>query len=113
MEDKLSRFYELKMMQKSIEEELSGLRDELLRKYPNPIQVELDPYLLKVSYQERRQYDDQALYNVLPDASLWRLMSKADTSKIAGLLKLNIIAEELLNGTYKTVQVPYLQVQKR
>lgn len=113
MEEKLSRYYELKQLQKEIDEEVEVLRKEILQTYPEGINDELGAYQVKVTFQERREYDDQALFEALPDSSVWRLLSKADGGKISSLLKLNVISEEVLNGTYKIRKVPYIQVAKK
>ncbi len=113
MEEKVARYYELKQAQKEIEGEMEHLRKELLNYYTEGTSEEFTEYNIKISFQERKEYDDAALYNALPDASLWRLLSKADGSKIASLIKLNVINEEILKDTYKVKQVPYIQVSKK
>lgn len=113
MEVQLARYYELKEIQKQVEQELGELRSKLLESCPDTDGCEAGAYKMTVTYQERREYNDDRLYNALPDASLWRLMSKADTGKINSLLKLNVIPEAWLDGTYETKQTPVLRVQKR
>ncbi|MFD2370360.1 hypothetical protein ACFSO0_10510 [Brevibacillus sp. GCM10020057] len=113
MEEQLARYYELKEMQKKVEGELGELRSKLLESCQDADGFEAGAYKMTVTYQERREYNDDRLYNALPDPSLWRLMSKADTGKINSLLKLSIIQEKWLAGTYETKQIPVLRVQKR
>jgi len=113
MESKLARFFELKQMQKEIEEELEVIRKAILQQYSEPVSLEIGDYRLKVTSQARREYDDNVLYNSLPDSSLWRLLSKTDTAKVASLLKLNVISEKILEGTYTIKYIPYVQVQKK
>jgi len=112
MEDLFARYHELKQLEKQIETELDSVRKQILELYPGPYTVESGAYKCTISYQERRDYDDQLVYNALPDSSIWRLMSKADTTKINSLLKLDVINEALLNGTYSVKQIPYIRIQK-
>lgn len=112
METKLARYYELKALKKQLEEELDNLRQQILDAHPEPTKLDVGEYQLKVSFQEKREFDDSKLYNALPDPSIWRLLSKVDTSKVTSLLKLNIITEDLLSNTYEIKKVPYVQVQK-
>ncbi|QQE75294.1 hypothetical protein KDJ56_04715 [Brevibacillus composti] len=112
MEEKLARYYQLKEEQKKIEEELQALRQDLLEQYAQAGPIRAGAYQMVVNYQERREYDDNRLYNALPDASLWRLVSRADVGKINSLLKLNVIHEGILEGTYERKQVPVIKVQK-
>ncbi|MED4584193.1 hypothetical protein P9578_15525 [Brevibacillus choshinensis] len=113
MEEHLARYYELKEMQKQVEEELNDLRNKLVESCQNTDSLEEGAYKLTISYQERREYNDDRLYNALPDPALWRLLSRVDTGKITSLLKLNVIHEHVLAGTYETKRVPVVRVQKR
>ncbi|NBI28763.1 hypothetical protein [Chengkuizengella marina] len=115
MIEKIKEYVELKSKQKQITEELSILRDDILSFMEKVYQLEMDieSYHVKVVPLERRVYDDEALFKSLPDESLWRLMSKADISKINGLLKLNIIKDELLIGSYEIKKVTNLQISKK
>lgn len=112
MENKLAKYFELKQRHRELEAELEELRDELIGWFNEPVQTTHGGYHLRISIQERRDYDDHLLYERLPDVALWRMMSRADSSKITGLLKLNVITEELLEGTYKVKRIPYVQVNK-
>lgn len=113
MEELFARYHELKQLEKQIGTELETVRKQILELYPGPYTVESGAYTCTITIQERREYDDNLVYNALPDSSLWRLMSKADTSKINSLLKLSVINEAVLNGTYSLKQIPYIRVQKR
>ncbi|MED4784127.1 hypothetical protein [Brevibacillus choshinensis] len=113
MEEHLARYYELKEMQKQVEEELNDLRNKLVESCQNTDSLEEGAYKLTISYQERREYNDDRLYNALPDPALWRLLSRVDTGKVTSLLKLNVIHEHVLAGTYETKRVPVVRVQKR
>lgn len=113
MEQQLTRYYELKRMQKEIEEELDELKKQILTSYPSAGSLVVGEYKLTVSIQERREYNDERLYNALPDPTLWRLLSKADTGKVAGLLKLRVIHENTVEGTYELRKISVLRVQKQ
>jgi hypothetical protein len=112
MEQIFARYYELKQQQKEIEDEVETLRKQILELYPGPYTVESGPYKCIISLQERKEFDDNLLYKALPDKEIWRLVSKADAGKINGLLKLNVINEEILQGTYVIKQIPTIKVQK-
>lgn len=112
MEQRLARYYELKQLQKEIETELEDIRQQILEWCPEAYTAETGGYKLTISFQEKRDYDDNRLFNALPDPSIWRLLSKADTSKINSLLKLQVIQESILEGTYEVRSVPYIRVQK-
>lgn len=115
MEHKLKQYYQLKQRQKDIEQELAELRGQILQQCEEQAVVELEEggYRAKLVVQERKEYDDMKLYEALPDLELWKLMSKADSSKIAGLVKLKVIPEERIRDTYAVKQVTLLQVEKK
>ncbi|GIP31178.1 hypothetical protein [Paenibacillus sp. J2TS4] len=113
MQEKLKAYFDLKEQQKKVESELEKLRHELIRIFPEPIESDIGEYRLKIAIQERREYDDQAVYNRMKDDALWKLMSKVDPAKISGLIKLDVIKEEMLAGTYEIKKIPYVQVKKR
>src|ERR1700730_3749782 len=111
MEDyKLARFCELKMQQKKLEEEMEALRQEIIGAYPADVQIQLQDYTLKLVYQEKKQYNDQLLFEAVPDPELWKALFKADSAKISALVKTNIISEKLLEGTYRVIRTPFLYV---
>lgn len=114
-QQKVKRYYQLKLKQKEIEQELSELRGEILVHVDEQGQAELEfgSYTVKVVVQERKEYDEGKLYAALPDAEVWRMLSKPDTSKIAGLVKLKVLTEDKLKDTYAVKQVRLLQVDKR
>lgn len=113
MVQQIARYFELKQLQKQLEEEVDRLKAEILTAYEIPGSYISDGFKVGISVQERRDYDDNRLFNALPDKELWRLLSKADSSKISGLLKLNIINEQTLDGTYEVRQIPQVRVQKQ
>ncbi|CAI6015605.1 hypothetical protein COHCIP112018_00092 [Cohnella sp. JJ-181] len=110
----VKRYYDLKSKQKEIEKELSELRGEILAfcETEGLSQTELGGYKVKIVHQERREYDDQKLQAALPDDELWRLVSRADPSKISGLVKLNVVKEEQLFGTYDLKKIALVQVER-
>jgi hypothetical protein len=115
MEQKIKRYYQLKEKQREIDQELSGLRQEILAHIADqgPYEWEAGGYRVKVMEQYRREYDDQKLYGALPDPEVWRLISKADSGKIAGMVKLKVISEDVLNETYTLKKILALQVDRK
>lgn len=113
VEQQVARYHELKQMQKMLDEELEQLRKQIIAACADTDSMEIGDYSVRITTQERREYDDTLLYEALPDASVWRLLSKADGAKINSLLKLQIINEETLKGTYQVKNVPVIRVQKR
>lgn len=114
MDKTVKRYYDLKNKQKEIEQELSELRGQILRHCSEQGASELafGSYVVKLVEQERREYDDRKLYDALPDAGVWRLLSRADAGKIAGLVKLNVVNENILQGTYTVKKVCSLSVER-
>ncbi|MCD9024960.1 hypothetical protein [Cohnella silvisoli] len=109
-EYKLARFCELKTQQKKLEEELESLRQEIIAAYPADVQFHLQDYTLKLIYQDKKHYNDQLLLEAIPDPELWKVLLKADPSKISALIKTHILSEKLLEGTYVTTRTPFLYV---
>ncbi|ASS66958.1 MULTISPECIES: hypothetical protein [unclassified Paenibacillus] len=115
MDKMAQRFYQLKQKQKEIEQELSELRSEIIRhcRELEASELEAGSYRIKLVSQERKEYDDKKLQEALPDPELWRLLSKADSAKIASLVKLNVVTEESLKDTYSVKKVTLLQVDRK
>lgn len=115
MDKKIERYYRLKQDQKEIEQELTELRGEILQLCTEQgrSELEVEGYRVKLIHQERKEYDEARLYEALPDPQVWRLLSKPDPSKIASLIKLNVIPEEKLQDTFSVKQVTLLQIDKR
>ncbi|MDF2667836.1 MAG: hypothetical protein K0R67_142 [Paenibacillus sp.] len=76
-------------------------------------ELEAGSYKVKIVRQERKEYDDQRLYEALPDPDVWRMLSRADPAKITSLLKLNVISEEKLKDTFSVKSISLLQVDKK
>nr|WP_028596587.1 hypothetical protein [Paenibacillus assamensis] len=115
MDQNVQRYYELKQQQKEIEQELTALRSEILNHCTEQgaSELELEHYKVKIVHQERKEFDDNKLYTAVVDPTVWRMLSKADPSKIASLLKLNFITEEKIKDTYSTKKISLLQVDKK
>lgn len=115
MDKKVQRYYQLKQEQKEIERELAELRGEIMSHCAEQGVSELEAgnYKVKLVYQERKEYDDNKLYEALPDPGVWRLLSKSDSSKITSLIKLNVISEEKIKDTFSIKTITLLQVDKR
>lgn len=115
MDKTVRRYYQQKQKQKEIEQELSDLRNEIMAYFTEQgaSELEIGSHKVKIVVQERKEYDESKLYEALPDLELWRMLSKPDTSKIASLLKLNVISEEKLKDTFSTKTVKLLQVDKK
>lgn len=114
MDKIVKRYYQLKQKQKEIEQELSLLRGEIInhcteQEIPG---FEVGGYKVKMVLQERKEYDDNKLYAALPDPEVWHMLSKPDSSKIASLVKLNVISEEKIKDTFTVKKVTLLQVDK-
>lgn len=110
----VKRFYDLKSKQKEIEKELLELRGQILAycEVEGLSQAQIDGYNVKIVHQERREYDDEKLKAALPDDELWRLVSRADAAKLAGLVKLNVLKEEQLFGTYALKKIALVHVER-
>lgn len=114
--DKLvvKRYYELKKKLKETEQELADLRRQIVDWCAGNglTEAEIGNYRVRIIAQERKEYDDERLLKALPDAEIWRLISKADPAKIAGMVKMNVLNEEMLRDTYEVKKVSSLQVEK-
>lgn len=109
------RYFEIKVLQKELDQELSGLRQQILDscREQDSNRLELENYEIKLIVQQRREYDENRLYETLPDLELWRMLSKPDNSKISSLIKLKIISEEKIKDTYAVKNVTVVQVDKK
>ncbi|GGF93642.1 hypothetical protein [Paenibacillus aceti] len=115
MDKTVKQYYQLKQQQKEIEQQLTELRSEIINQCTEQglSALEAGHYKVKLVQQERKEYDDQKLYEALPDPEVWRMLSKADPSKVASLIKLRVISEESIKGTYSLKNVTLLQVDKK
>jgi hypothetical protein len=109
-QDKLIAYCELKMQHRQLEEQLDALREEIIRAYPSDTEFRLPEFTLKIVYQEKRHYDDRQLLEALPDPELWKGLYRADSAKIAALVKTGLLSDKALEGTYWTTKTPYLYV---
>ncbi|WP_138495751.1 hypothetical protein [Paenibacillus pinistramenti] len=115
MEKMVKRYFELKQQQKEIEQELSELRAGIMGSCSDQALEACDfgAFHVKIVKQERKEYDDQRLYQALPDPDVWRMMSKADPAKITSLLKLKVISEDILKDTFTIKRIESLLVDKK
>ncbi|MFU1792977.1 hypothetical protein ACM1RC_03840 [Paenibacillus azoreducens] len=115
MDKIVKRYYQLKQQQKETEQELKELRDQIISfcQEKETSEFAAGPYRVKLISQARKEFDDAKLYGALPDPELWRMLSKSDPAKIAGLVKLGVIKEERLQDTYALKEIRLLQVDKR
>ncbi|MFS0724217.1 hypothetical protein [Paenibacillus sp. 1P07SE] len=115
MDKKVSRYYQLKQKVKVLEQEAAELRSEIMAHCAEQglTELEVGGYRVKIVLQERKEYDDTRLYEALPDPQVWRMLSKTDPSKVASLVKLNVLKEDGLQDTYTVKQVSLLQVEKK
>ncbi|MGF7047675.1 ribosomal protein L29 [Paenibacillus sp. DS2015] len=115
MDKKVKRYYQLKQKQKETEQELGELRNEIMNHCAEQdvSDLEIGSHRVKIVRQERKEYDDNKLYEALPDPGVWRMLSKPDSSKIASLIKLNVISEDAIRDTYSVKNITILQVDKK
>lgn len=115
MDEKVRRYYKLKLQQKEIEDELAELRSSIIQYCEEHGKAELvaGQYQVKLIYQQHRQYDDTRLYAALPDPEVWRLLSKPDTAKIKSLVQLGVISEERIKDAYTVQSKVLLHVEKK
>lgn len=114
MDIKLERYYQLKQLQKEIEQELSELRTEITQycEQEGMTEAAIGGYKVKIVFQDRKEFDEQKLFDAFPDPEVWRLLSKPDHGKISSLLKLNVISQEKIKDTFLVNRVSVLQVSK-
>jgi hypothetical protein len=111
---KVRRYHQLKQQQKEIEQELGTLRNEIIAHCTEQGVTDqiIGNYQIKLVSQERKEFDDQKLFAALPDHDVWRMISRADPSKINSMIKLNVISDETIKDTYSVKSVTLLQVEK-
>ena len=111
-ENKLVRYCALKTEMGRLEDELDALREEIIAAYAEDADIRVGGYRLKIIYQEKKQYNEQLLFDALPDPELWKHVSKADPAKISSLIQANVLSEKLIRGTYRVSRTPYLYVDR-
>jgi hypothetical protein len=111
---KVRRYHQLKQQHKEIEQELGELRSEIIAQCMEQGVTDqiVGNYRIKLVSQERKEFDDQKLFAALPDHDVWRMISKADPSKISSMIKLNVISDETIRDTFSIKSVTLLQVEK-
>lgn len=111
----MKRYYQLKQSHKEIEQELAELRSEIMNHCAEQdvSDLEIGSYRVKIVHQVRKEYDDNKLYQALPDPEVWRMLSKPDSSKVASLIKLNVISEASIRDTFSLKNITLLQVDKK
>ncbi|QDX93913.1 hypothetical protein C2W64_02902 [Brevibacillus laterosporus] len=113
MESTIARYFAIKQQQKELEEEVEELRRILLAVYPEPCVIEVGEYRLKISRQEKKEFDEESLLKAVEDPQVWRLISKVDVAKVNSLIKLGVIKEKTLQDTYTVKQISYVQISKK
>lgn len=115
MEQLVDRYYRLKQEQKEIERELTALRSEVIEacRQAGVAEWEAGGYVVKLVHQTRKEYDEDKLYEALPDRGMWRLVSKPDASRVASLIGLNVITEQQVAHTFAEKPVTLLLVEKK
>ena len=115
MDKKVKRYYQLKQQQKDTEQELAALREEIVShcKDMGVTELEIGSYRVRTIRQERKEYDDQRLFEALPEPGLWRLASRADTGKVAGLIKLGVLTEEMVKQAVSVKPITLLQIERK
>lgn len=115
MTDSIKRYVKLHRKKAELDKELKELRSRIIDycEEQQCHELEAGRYLVKLIIQERKEFDDQKLYDALPDPDLWRYISKADGSKVSGMLKMNVLSEEQLENTFTTKTVTLLKVDKK
>lgn len=115
MDQRVEKYFELKQQQKEIEKQLKELKEEITAycEQQQAARLDIGAYTVKLVSQARREYDDAKLYEALPDLDLWRMLSRADPSKITSLIRLQVIPEERIKDTFELKQIKLLQVDKK
>lgn len=111
---KIQQYMKLKEQKVHLEQQLKEIRDQLVAYCHERKKTEMKSgaYRVKLVLQQRREYDDRKLYEALSDADVWRMLSRADPAKIASLVKLNVLSEQTLEGTYTLKPVTKLLVDR-
>lgn len=111
----ISRYYQLKQKNKSIEQELAELKEQIVQHLNNENVTDqtIGTYRVRLVQSERKEYHETLLFNALPDPELWRMLSKPDQGKITGLIKVGALKEEQLKDTYTVKQQVALIIDKK
>lgn len=111
----VKKYARLKKKKTDIDNEISQIRKQIVDYCveQNVSSFESGRYRIKLVHQERKEYDDQKLFDALPDPSVWKMISKADSTKINSLINLNILTPSMLKDSYQLKQITLLQVEKQ
>jgi len=111
----ISRYYQLKQKNKSIEQELAELKEQIVQHLNNENVTDqtIGTYRVRLVQSERKEYHETLLFNALPDPELWRMLSKPDQGKITGLIKVGALKEDQLKDTYTVKQQVALIIDKK
>jgi hypothetical protein len=107
--NKMTRYCELKKQFDEIEKELKVLRDEMITHFQTPEEIKIGQHTMKIFFREKRTYDDKLLLATFPD--LWPRMSTANNEKINNLIKVELLNEESIQGTYNVTRIPFINVK--
>jgi len=110
----IKRYAALKKRRTELDQEMNELRDLIIAYCEEHRLSELESgsYRVKLILQDRKEYDDNKVFDALPDPAVWRLISRADPAKIAGLIKMNVLTAETLRDTFTAKRITLLQVDK-
>lgn len=111
----VEQYHSLKQQQKEIEQSLQNMRSNIIQwcEQQKTEDCVVAGYRVKLVQQQRKDYDDNKMFEALPDPALWRMLSKVDTGKVASLIKLNVISEEQIKNTFETKRTILLHVTKQ
>lgn len=114
IEEIVRQYVKCKQQKQALEKELKELRHTIVQYGEHQALSEFTcgNYRVKLIEQQRKEYDDDKLYHVLPDPQLWRMLSRADPAKISAMTKLHVMSEDILKGTYTVKSVMKLQVDE-
>ncbi len=110
----IKRYAVLKKRRSELDQEMNELRDQIIA-HCEELQVnelESGSYRVKLTLQERKEYDDMKVYAALPDPEIWRLISRADAAKIASTIKLGVLSAESLRDTFSSKRITLLHIDK-
>lgn len=113
--EQVEQYHSLKQQQKEIEQTLQQLRSNIIHwcEQQETDECDIAGYRVKLVQQQRKEYDDNKMFEALPDPALWRMLSKVDGAKVTSLIKLNVISDEQIQSAYATKKTTLLHVTKQ